>query len=130
MGYRKKIGSLFCFRTNRARNRLAIRTQIRTRVDGPLGGCGVFGGAPEHVRRALVLAHEARLAVVTRVSPLYSRPAMRLRVGPQVGWVLELFAAVCAREWRAVVRGSDVAGERRGPLVPAATEGTRVVRAR
>jgi hypothetical protein len=27
--------SLFCLRTNRARNRMAIRTQIRTRVDGP-----------------------------------------------------------------------------------------------
>jgi hypothetical protein len=35
MGNRKIIGSLFCLRTNRARNRMAIRTQIRTRVDGP-----------------------------------------------------------------------------------------------
>jgi hypothetical protein len=36
MGDRKRIGSLFCFLTNRARNLMAIRTQIRTRVDGPL----------------------------------------------------------------------------------------------
>jgi hypothetical protein len=36
MGNRKRIGSLFCLRTNRTRNRMAIRTQIRTRVDGPL----------------------------------------------------------------------------------------------
>jgi hypothetical protein len=34
MGDRKRIGSLFGFLTNRARNRMAIRTQIRTRVDG------------------------------------------------------------------------------------------------
>jgi hypothetical protein len=32
----KIIGSLFCLRTNRARNRTAICMQIRTRVDGPL----------------------------------------------------------------------------------------------
>jgi hypothetical protein len=32
MGNRKRIGFLFCLRTNRARN----RTAIRTRVDGPL----------------------------------------------------------------------------------------------
>jgi hypothetical protein len=36
LGFRKRIGSLFCLRTNRARNRMAIRTEIRTRVDGPL----------------------------------------------------------------------------------------------
>jgi hypothetical protein len=36
MGDRKKIGSLFCFLTNRARNRMANRTRIRTRVDSPL----------------------------------------------------------------------------------------------
>jgi hypothetical protein len=36
MGNRKRIVSLFCLCTNRARNRTAIRTQIRTRVDGPL----------------------------------------------------------------------------------------------
>jgi hypothetical protein len=36
MGDRKRIGSLFGFRKNRARNRMAIRTQIRTREDGPL----------------------------------------------------------------------------------------------
>jgi hypothetical protein len=36
MGNRKRIGSLICLPTNRARNRTAIRTQIRTRVDGPL----------------------------------------------------------------------------------------------
>jgi hypothetical protein len=36
MGDRKRIGSLFCFLTNRARYRMAIRTQIRTRVDIPL----------------------------------------------------------------------------------------------
>jgi hypothetical protein len=36
MGNRKRIGSLFCLSTNLARNRTAIRTQIRTRVDGPL----------------------------------------------------------------------------------------------
>jgi hypothetical protein len=35
MGNGKRIGSLFCLRTNLARNRTAIRTQIRTRVDGP-----------------------------------------------------------------------------------------------
>jgi hypothetical protein len=35
MGDRKKIGSLFCFCTNRARNRMTIRTEIPTRVDGP-----------------------------------------------------------------------------------------------
>jgi hypothetical protein len=35
MGDRKRIGSLFCLRTNRAGNRMAIRTEIRTRVDGP-----------------------------------------------------------------------------------------------
>jgi hypothetical protein len=39
MGDGKRIGSLFCLRTNRARNHMAIRTQIRTRVDGPLGMC-------------------------------------------------------------------------------------------
>jgi hypothetical protein len=38
MGDRKRIGSLFCFLTNRARNCMAIRTQIRTRVDSPLRG--------------------------------------------------------------------------------------------
>jgi hypothetical protein len=38
MGDRKRIGSLFCFLTNLARNRMAIRTQIRTRVDSPLHG--------------------------------------------------------------------------------------------
>jgi hypothetical protein len=32
MGDRKRIGSLFCLRTNRARNRTAILTRIRTRV--------------------------------------------------------------------------------------------------
>jgi hypothetical protein len=37
MGNIKLIESLFCLRTNQARNRRAIRTQIRTRVDGPLG---------------------------------------------------------------------------------------------
>jgi hypothetical protein len=36
MGNRKRIGSLFCLRTNRARNRTAIRTQIRTPVRRPL----------------------------------------------------------------------------------------------
>jgi hypothetical protein len=36
MGERKRIGSLFCFLTNRARNRMAIRTEIRTRVDSPI----------------------------------------------------------------------------------------------
>jgi hypothetical protein len=36
MGDRKRIGSLFCFLTNRARNRMAICMQIRTRVDSPL----------------------------------------------------------------------------------------------
>jgi hypothetical protein len=36
MGDRKIIESLLCSRTNWARNRTAIRTQIRTRVDGPL----------------------------------------------------------------------------------------------
>jgi hypothetical protein len=36
MGDRKRIGSLLCFLTNRARNRMAIHTQIRTRVDSPL----------------------------------------------------------------------------------------------
>jgi hypothetical protein len=36
MGSRKRIGSLLFLRTNRARNCPAIRTQIRTRVDGPL----------------------------------------------------------------------------------------------
>jgi hypothetical protein len=36
IGDRKRIGSLFCLHTNRARNRTAIRTQIRTRVDGSL----------------------------------------------------------------------------------------------
>jgi hypothetical protein len=35
MGDRKRIGSLLWLRTNRARNRLAIRTQIQTRVNGP-----------------------------------------------------------------------------------------------
>jgi hypothetical protein len=35
MGDRKIIGSLFCLGTNCARNRTAIRMQIRTRVDGP-----------------------------------------------------------------------------------------------
>jgi hypothetical protein len=35
-GDRKIIGSPFCFLTNRARNRMAIPTQIRTRVDSPL----------------------------------------------------------------------------------------------
>jgi hypothetical protein len=35
MGDRKRIGSLFCFLTNRALNRMAIRTQIRKRVDSP-----------------------------------------------------------------------------------------------
>jgi hypothetical protein len=38
MGDIKRIGSLFCFLTNRARNRMAIRTQIQTRVDSPLDG--------------------------------------------------------------------------------------------
>jgi hypothetical protein len=32
MGNRKIINFLFCLRTNRARNRAAIRMQIRTRV--------------------------------------------------------------------------------------------------
>jgi hypothetical protein len=36
MGDRNIIGSLFCFRRNRARNRTAIRMAIRTRVDSPL----------------------------------------------------------------------------------------------
>jgi hypothetical protein len=36
MGDRKRIGSLFCLHTNRARNRMVICTEIRTRVDGPL----------------------------------------------------------------------------------------------
>jgi hypothetical protein len=36
MGDRKRIRSLFCFLTNRARNRMAIRMQIRTLVDSPL----------------------------------------------------------------------------------------------
>jgi hypothetical protein len=36
MGVRWRIGSLFGLNANRARNRTAIRTQIRTRVDGPL----------------------------------------------------------------------------------------------
>jgi hypothetical protein len=36
MGDRKIIGSLFCLRRNRARNRTAIRMAIRTRVDSPL----------------------------------------------------------------------------------------------
>jgi hypothetical protein len=36
MGDRKIIGSLFCLRRNRARNRMAIRMEIRTRVDSPL----------------------------------------------------------------------------------------------
>jgi hypothetical protein len=36
MGKRKRIGSLFCFCTNLARNRTAICTQIRTPVDSPL----------------------------------------------------------------------------------------------
>jgi hypothetical protein len=36
LGDRKRIGSLFCLHTNRARNRMAIRTEIRTRVDRPL----------------------------------------------------------------------------------------------
>jgi hypothetical protein len=35
MGDRKRIGSLFRLRNNRARNRTASRTEIRTRVDGP-----------------------------------------------------------------------------------------------
>jgi hypothetical protein len=35
MGARKRIVPLFSFLTNRARNRMAIRTQIRTRVDSP-----------------------------------------------------------------------------------------------
>jgi hypothetical protein len=35
MGDRKRIRSLFCFLTHRAMNRMAIRTQIRTLVDGP-----------------------------------------------------------------------------------------------
>jgi hypothetical protein len=38
MGNRKRIGSYFCFCTNLARNRTAIRTQIRTRVDSPFPG--------------------------------------------------------------------------------------------
>jgi hypothetical protein len=42
MGDRKRIGSLFCLRTNLARNHTAIRTQIRTRVDGPLGSFKVL----------------------------------------------------------------------------------------
>jgi hypothetical protein len=37
MGDRKRIGSLFCLGTNCAQNRTAIRTQILTHVDGPLG---------------------------------------------------------------------------------------------
>jgi hypothetical protein len=36
MGDRKIIGFLFCFLKNRALNRMAIRTQIRTCVDSPL----------------------------------------------------------------------------------------------
>jgi hypothetical protein len=36
MGDKKRIGTLFYFLTNRARNRMAIRMQIRTRVDSPL----------------------------------------------------------------------------------------------
>jgi hypothetical protein len=36
MANRKIIGFLFCLRTNRARNRTAIRRAIRTRVDSPL----------------------------------------------------------------------------------------------
>jgi hypothetical protein len=35
MANKKRIGSLLCFCTNLARNRTAIRTQIRTRVDRP-----------------------------------------------------------------------------------------------
>jgi hypothetical protein len=35
MANRKIIGFLFCLRTNRARNRMAIHMQIRTLVDGP-----------------------------------------------------------------------------------------------
>jgi hypothetical protein len=35
MGDSKIIGSLFCFLTNRARNRMVIRMLIRTRVDSP-----------------------------------------------------------------------------------------------
>jgi hypothetical protein len=36
MGNGKRIGSLLCLHTNLARNRTAIRMQIRTRVEGPL----------------------------------------------------------------------------------------------
>jgi hypothetical protein len=36
MANRKINGSLFCLRTNRARNPMAICTRIQTRVDGPL----------------------------------------------------------------------------------------------
>jgi hypothetical protein len=36
MGDRKIIGSLFCFLTNRAWNRMVIRMQIRTCVGSPL----------------------------------------------------------------------------------------------
>jgi hypothetical protein len=45
MDNRKKIGSLFCFCKNLAWNRTAIRTQIRTRVDGPLIRIGLLAPA-------------------------------------------------------------------------------------
>jgi hypothetical protein len=45
MGDRKRIGSLFCLPTNRARNRMAIRTEIWTRVDGPLAVLDVTSSA-------------------------------------------------------------------------------------
>jgi hypothetical protein len=54
MGDRKIIGSLFCLRANRARNRMAIRMQIRTRVDSPLAGapasCGLRRRRKRHIK--------------------------------------------------------------------------------
>jgi hypothetical protein len=60
MGNRKRIGSLFCLRTNRARNCTAIRTQIRIRVEcrrplkvQPMAGVHKF--LPVNAGRARVL---------------------------------------------------------------------------
>jgi hypothetical protein len=55
MANRKIIGSLFCLRTNRARNCNAIRTQIRTHVDCPFGGLGDIGWESRFKRKIKII---------------------------------------------------------------------------
>jgi hypothetical protein len=81
MGDRKRIGSLFFLHTNHARNRTAIRTQIRTRVDGPLRTNGqlifVFSWMGDPSSSAVCM-YVTGCCCVSRTCAGYVRPSMEM----------------------------------------------------